>query len=126
MKTLLILIFIPYTFIGQIVATEDCGSIPDPGYCFAYIQTFYFNQITYQCEESFWGGCDGVVPFWSLEDCQNNCENSTILLNKKLNTKQVVKTIGLLGRKYTTFGFQLQLFDDGSVEKKFIINTPYD
>ena len=75
MKKLLLLLIIPFLSFGQIVATEDCNSIPDPGICLAYFQTFYFDQTTSQCEESYWGGCGGVVPFWTLEDCQNSCEN---------------------------------------------------
>jgi len=74
MKKLLLLLIIPFLSFSQIV-TEDCNSIPDPGICLAYIQTFYFDQTTSQCEESYWGGCGGVVPFWTLEDCQNSCEN---------------------------------------------------
>ena len=74
MKKLLLLLIIPFLSFSQIV-TEDCNSIPDPGKCLAYIQTFYFDQTTSQCEESYWGGCGGVVPFWTLEDCQNSCEN---------------------------------------------------
>ena len=75
MKKLLLLLIIPFLSFGQVV-TEDCNSIPDPGYCLAAFEIYYFNQNTAQCEESLWGGCDGVVPFWTLEDCQNNCENT--------------------------------------------------
>ena len=75
MKKLLLLLIIPLLSFGQIV-TEDCSSIPDPGICLAYIQIFYFDQTTSQCEESYWGGCGGVVPFWTLEECQNGCENT--------------------------------------------------
>ena len=77
MKKLLLLLIIPFLSFSQIV-TEDCNSIPDPGICLAYIQTFYFDQTTSQCEESYWGGCGGVVPFWTLEDCQNSCENTEV------------------------------------------------
>ena len=77
MKKLLLLLIIPLLSFGQIV-TEDCSSIPDPGICLAYVQVFYFDQTTSQCEESYWGGCGGVVPFWTLEECQNSCENTEI------------------------------------------------
>ena len=78
MQKLLLLLIVPFLSFGQIV-TEDCNSIPDPGICLAYIQTFYFDQTTSQCEESFWGGCGGVVPFWTLEGCQNSCENNSFI-----------------------------------------------
>ena len=94
MKKLLLLFIIPFLSFGQIV-TEDCNSIPDPGICLAYIQIFYFDQTTSQCEESYWGGCDGVVPFWTLEDCQNSCENNSFI--QELSTTRVlVKKIDLI------------------------------
>ena len=121
MKKLLLLLIIPFLSFGQIVATEDCNSIPDPGICLAYFQTFYFDQTTSQCEESYWGGCDGVVPFWTLEDCQNSCENNSFI--QELSTTRVLlKKIDLMGKETTNNkGFQLHIYDDGSVEKKCLI-----
>ena len=121
MKTLLLFLIIPFLSFGQIVATEDCNSIPDPGICLAYFQTFYFDQTTSQCEESYWGGCDGVVPFWTLEDCQNSCENNSFI--QELSTTRVLlKKIDLMGKETTNNkGFQLHIYDDGSVEKKYLI-----
>ena len=121
MKKLLLLFIIPFLSFGQIVATEDCNSIPNPGKCLAYFQTFYFDQITSQCEESYWGGCDGVVPFWTLEDCQNSCENNSFI-QELSNTRVIIKKLDLLGKETTNNkGFQLHIYDDGSVEKKFLI-----
>ena len=206
MEKILLLFIIPFLSFGQIV-TEDCNSIPDPGICLAYIQTFYFNQTTSQCEESYWGGCGGLVPFWTLDDCQNSCENteiegcweenewycvgceyvidecsyiecesnnnwSNIITSDEcgvcvvMNTiivdcfcdwpetaffweefdeetctlyemcdcqnitieeeivyynKSLLKTIDILGRETTNKGFQLHIYDDGSVEKKYVI-----
>tara|TARA_B110000495_G_C22471235_1_gene292219 strand:- start:38 stop:403 length:366 start_codon:yes stop_codon:yes gene_type:complete len=120
MKNLLLLIIIPFLSFGQIVATESCSSVPEPGKCLAYIQTFYFNQVNSQCEESYWGGCDGVVPFWTLGDCQNSCENNSFIQELSTN-KVLLKTIDILGRETTSKGFQLHIYDDGSVEKKYLI-----
>ena len=121
MKKLLLLLIIPFLSFGQIVATEDCNSIPDPGICLAYFQTFYFDQTTSQCEESYWGGCDGVVPFWTLEDCQNSCENNSFI--QELSTTRVIlKKIDLMGKETNNNkGFQLHIYDDGSVDKKYLI-----
>ena len=121
MKTLLLFLIIPFLSFGQIVATEDCNSIPDPGICLAYFQTFYFDHTNSQCEESYWGGCDGVVPFWTLEDCQNSCENNSFI--KELSTTRVLlKKLDLMGKETTNNkGFQLHIYDDGSVEKKYLI-----
>ena len=77
MKKLSLLLIIPFLSFSQIV-TEDCNSIHDTGMCFAAIEIYYFNQNAGQCEESIWGGCGGLVPFWTLEECQNSCENIEI------------------------------------------------
>ena len=120
MKKLLFLLIIPFLSFGQIVATEDCNSIPDPGICLAYFQTFYFDQTTSQCEESYWGGCGGVVPFWTLEECQNSCENNSFIQELTIN-KSLLKIIDILGRETTNKGFQLHIYSDGSIEKKYVI-----
>ena len=49
---------------------ESCSLIPNPGPCFAAIEAFYFDQETQQCVSFTWGGCNGVVPFTTLEDCE--------------------------------------------------------
>ena len=121
-KVIIILIsfIIPFVGFGQIGATEDCNSIPDPGTCLAYIVTYYFNQNTYQCEESYWGGCGGLVAFTTLESCQNYCENNSLIDEVHIK-KYLLKTINILGREATNKGFQLHIYDDGSVEKKYVI-----
>ena len=118
MKKLLLLIIIPFLSFGQIV-TEDCNSIPNPGMCFAAIEIYYFDQNTGQCEESIWGGCDGLVPFWILEDCQNSCENNSFIQEQKKN-KSLLRSIDILGRPSTTRGLQLHIYDDGSVDKNIL------
>ena len=120
MKKLLLLLIIPLLSFGQIIPTLDCNSIPNPGICDGYFPTFYFNQTTSQCEESYWGGCEGVVPFWTLEDCQNSCENNSYI--KELPTNKVLlKKLDFIGRETTNKGFQLHIYDDGSVQKKYVI-----
>ena len=84
LKKILFLLIIPSLSFGQIV-TEDCSSIPDPGPCFGCGFIYWFNPATSQCEESCWGLCDGLVPFWTLEDCQNSCENTTFIKEKPTN-----------------------------------------
>ena len=118
MNKIFLILAIPFLGFGQIV-TESCNSMPDPGMCFAAISIYYFDQNTGQCEESIWGGCDGLVPFWTLEDCQNNCEN--IFTAEIDTTKKIVKVINMLGREMINKGFQLYIYDDGSMEKKYIL-----
>ena len=57
---------------------NPCTLNPDPGECEAVIQKYFFNQETQQCEDFSWGGCGGVVPFDSLEECEASaCSQST-------------------------------------------------
>ena len=91
MNKLFLLIIIPFLSFAQVV-TEDCNSIPDPGYCLAAFEIYYFDQNTGQCEESVWGGCDGLVPFWTLEDCQNYCENNSLIDEVRVK-KSVLKIL---------------------------------
>ncbi len=56
-------------------AQSPCELEPDPGPCFAAIPAYYFNQETQSCAEFTYGGCAGVVPFWTLEECESECES---------------------------------------------------
>ncbi len=51
----------------------DCTLKPEAGLCNAAIPKYYFDNISLQCRMFIWGGCDGVVPFDTLEDCRS-CE----------------------------------------------------
>ena len=48
----------------------NCSLKPEKGICKAIIPKYYFNNNTGKCEEFSWGGCNGVVPFDSLEECE--------------------------------------------------------
>lgn len=50
-----------------------CQLIPDAGPCDAYIPKYYFDMTAGKCKEFIWGGCEGVVPFNTMEECQQ-CE----------------------------------------------------
>ena len=120
MKKVLFLFVIPFLSFSQIV-TEDCNSIPNPGPCFGCGIIYWFNPTTSQCEEACWGLCDGLVPFWTLEDCQNSCENSSFIQEIK-PTKSLLTIIDYLGRKNNKHqGFQVYIYDDGSIERKYLI-----
>ncbi|MDD3877244.1 MAG: BPTI/Kunitz domain-containing protein [Bacteroidales bacterium] len=55
---------------------NKCALVPDPGNCKAYFPRYYFDKESGTCKEFIWGGCDGVVPFNTLEECQNcDCKN---------------------------------------------------
>ena len=106
----------------DLVIVDNCELDPDPGNCFAAIAVFYYNQETGMCEETMWGGCGGVVPFWTLEDCQNACGSDVYLDDYFMINKKPLVTIDVLGR--AMFGqkdFVITIYEDGSIDKKFIL-----
>tara|TARA_B100000902_G_C26945712_1_gene733276 strand:+ start:105 stop:746 length:642 start_codon:yes stop_codon:yes gene_type:complete len=48
------------------------------------------------------------------------CEHS-MSIQSLYNNKQIIQTIDILGRETTNKGFQLEIYDDGTVEKKYVI-----
>ena len=57
---------------------DPCGAEPDAGECDAAFLRYYFNQQTGTCEEFMWGGCGGTVPFDTLEECENSCDDDCV------------------------------------------------
>lgn len=54
---------------------ERCRmQVPERGACKAIFEVYSFNPETNACEESNYGGCGGVVPFHSQEECKKTCE----------------------------------------------------
>jgi hypothetical protein len=51
----------------------NCNLIPEAGNCKALFVRYYYDQTTKKCTPFYWGGCDGVVPFETMEECIN-CE----------------------------------------------------
>lgn len=56
--------------------TGNCALTPDPGPCEALIPKYYFDAEKGKCREFMWGGCEGVVPFNTLEECEACLEES--------------------------------------------------
>lgn len=54
-------------------ADPTCRLKPDRGPCKALMEVYYFDQDTQSCKPFFWGGCQGVAPFQSLDDCKARC-----------------------------------------------------
>lgn len=48
----------------------NCGLLPEVGPCNAAFQRFYFDPVEKKCLPFTWGGCSGVVPFETLEECE--------------------------------------------------------
>jgi hypothetical protein len=48
----------------------SCSLEPESGTCRANFPKYYFDNTTKKCEVFTWGGCDGVVPFETKEECE--------------------------------------------------------
>ncbi len=49
---------------------SPCDLEPDVGPCDAAFPRYYFDQETQECKEFIWGGCEGTVPFETMEECR--------------------------------------------------------
>ena len=50
-----------------------CRQKPDRGPCKGLFRGYYFDPASHRCQAFVWGGCQGSVPFHTLEDCQRTC-----------------------------------------------------
>ena len=55
------------------ISSQLCSLIPDPGPCKAAFTKYYFDTETNTCQMFTWGGCDGIVPFDTIERCKYLC-----------------------------------------------------
>jgi hypothetical protein len=53
---------------------------------------YYFDNKEGKCKEFLWGGCDGTVPFDSLDVCESTCEQ--IITSKPALTVEVCESDG--------------------------------
>jgi hypothetical protein len=73
-KILLILFVLTLTQCkDECITSERCSMEPEVGPCKALIQRFYFDKSEKKCKVFMWGGCDGVVPFNTMEECEAGC-----------------------------------------------------
>ena len=98
---------------------NSCEQFPDPGPCFAAIEVFYFNQNTQECQSTIWGGCNGVVPFWTLNDCLNQCGTFSQIHDYSIK-KKLTKSFNILGQEDNLNGLVVNVYNDGTTELKYI------
>jgi Kunitz/Bovine pancreatic trypsin inhibitor domain len=53
--------------------SNSCSLLPDAGSCEAIITKYYYDKEAKECRPFTYGGCDGVVPFDTSEECKNAC-----------------------------------------------------
>ena len=52
----------------------SCLAKPDPGPCRAAKPAFYYDYPSDSCRQFMWGGCQGTVPFQTLDECLRMCK----------------------------------------------------
>jgi hypothetical protein len=70
----LVVIFIAMAFVFTQCSDNDascikCELIPEVGPCDAAFPRYYYDQDSMKCKAFIWGGCSGVVPFETLQEC---------------------------------------------------------
>jgi len=56
------------------IKDSKCLQKADAGKCRGMFSKYYFDTKKQKCQMFFWGGCEGNVPFETLQSCQNRCE----------------------------------------------------
>ena len=72
---MLVVLFVQIGCREECFESSKCDLDPEIGPCYAAIPKFYFDKNEGKCKEFTWGGCDGVVPFDTMEECEK-CECS--------------------------------------------------
>jgi len=55
---------------GSKEVDKRCFLKPDSGPCMAFFRRYFFNRDKSSCDVFYWGGCDGVVPFLTVSECE--------------------------------------------------------
>jgi hypothetical protein len=50
-----------------------CQLDPNQGPCQEPVKKYYFDRKTKSCRPFLWGGCGGVVPFETMDECEKEC-----------------------------------------------------
>ena len=80
------------------------------------------DMETFTLTGSILGGNSGtLLTIDSNGDGIGDCDESIGLEDKILQEKKLIKIIDILGREATNKGLQLEIYNDGSVEKKYMI-----
>ncbi|PJE02077.1 MAG: hypothetical protein CK427_08875 [Leptospira sp.] len=52
---------------------DRCTLRPNPGPCKAMFPGYYYDHSKTSCQEFIYGGCQGSLPFKTLEACEKSC-----------------------------------------------------
>jgi hypothetical protein len=68
--TALVVLLIPVGCEDTFNRPSSCYLEPKSGTCYAAARRYYYDRVERRCKEFTWRGCDGVVPFNTLAECQ--------------------------------------------------------
>ncbi|XP_053901498.1 actinia tenebrosa protease inhibitors-like [Malaclemys terrapin pileata] len=58
---------------------EICKLPMEPGPCFTYVPSYFYNSVTKRCEEFIYGGCQGNANrFPNMDECLKTCGSSDV------------------------------------------------
>ena len=151
MKKVLLLLIIPFLSFGQeqycFCLDEDaCNYTYTPEIIECLLECEYYQDA---CESIAGPPGPGItafgIAFWD-DDCNCICENDAdddgvcdevdclpytynpdqddeecLKIENIMLKKNLITTVDILGRETTKKGFQLHIYDDGTVEKKYLI-----
>jgi len=52
---------------------QNCAMKHKAGPCRMAIKRYYYDEKEKKCKEFIYGGCEGAVPFETLEACKKGC-----------------------------------------------------
>ncbi|MBU3014421.1 BPTI/Kunitz domain-containing protein [Poseidonibacter lekithochrous] len=71
---LLALVFTSCASTKEVPLPKKCFEKPNGGMCKAYFKKYYFDANDKKCKSFVWGGCQGNIPFNTLNECKSTCE----------------------------------------------------
>ena len=116
-----------YTIFDFWANLEECTDSNTGAVLFDYITdiTYYTNCVNNNQLRLYIANDMGHAwPNFAPEEIWNFFSNAinNVSVDENINTKKLITTIDMLGRGTTNRGFQLHIYDDGSVEKKYLLN----
>ena len=150
MKKLLLLLIIPFISFGQNnysthsnlndkISTQNILGCEDADDTILNILSLFIND-----PEFGFFGCSDVIPYlesqvliplncntsltpfgyfnMTVSDiCECSCQEYLDIDVTDLSNKKIIKMFSIIGQQSIQTGFQLHIYDDGSVEKKYLI-----
>jgi len=58
----------------ECISHPSCATRPNSGPCPDNNTKWYFDRVDKKCKSFTWGGCGGVIPFETKEDCMRSCK----------------------------------------------------